>query len=354
VIVASRLRKGSANSARGAARLVADALCTSRACGAAGLVIVRADSAFDGRDVIAAIGRAGARFSITARLDPAVRRAIAATPDTALIKIRYPHAVFNEQLGQWVSHAEVAEVPFTAFTAKPRAQQVPARLILRRVRDANPAHVMPMSRVSGSRPGGTMPFSPTRRCPCSTPKPTTAATPSSNRSSPTLRTARWRTCLPAGSTPTARGWSWPPWPSTSAAPPHPCLPLPREGDHRDDPRPAEQRASPNGPLRAADAITATSELALAGRLARPVHRHRRTTRPTRCLTNRPSGPDRRSRGNAGHTGECRALEPSPPPKITNAEPNQASVHPVLVDAVLEVDPSVDASKSHRLDVVQPD
>ena len=53
LIVASRLRKGSANSARGAARLVADAVRTARAAGAGGpqrtgLVIVRADSAFYG------------------------------------------------------------------------------------------------------------------------------------------------------------------------------------------------------------------------------------------------------------------------------------------------------------------
>jgi hypothetical protein len=34
MIVATGLRKGSANSARGAARLVADALKTSRGCGA--------------------------------------------------------------------------------------------------------------------------------------------------------------------------------------------------------------------------------------------------------------------------------------------------------------------------------
>ncbi len=45
VIAATRLRTGSANSARGAARLVADALRTARASGATGLVIVRADSA---------------------------------------------------------------------------------------------------------------------------------------------------------------------------------------------------------------------------------------------------------------------------------------------------------------------
>ena len=59
MIVATRLRKGSANSARGAARLVADALRTSRACGATGLLVVRADSAFYGRDVIAATAGPG-------------------------------------------------------------------------------------------------------------------------------------------------------------------------------------------------------------------------------------------------------------------------------------------------------
>jgi Transposase DDE domain group 1 len=142
VIVATRLRKGSASSARGAARLVADALKTSRACGASGLLIVRADSAFYGSDVIAAVRRAKARFSITARQDSAVRRAIASIPEDAWTTIRYPRAVFDEQLQQWVSDAQVAEVPFTAFTSKPKAKQVTARLIVRRVRDANPDHLL--------------------------------------------------------------------------------------------------------------------------------------------------------------------------------------------------------------------
>ena len=48
VIAATRLRKGSTNSARGAGRLIADALSTIRRCGAdprvGALVIVRADS----------------------------------------------------------------------------------------------------------------------------------------------------------------------------------------------------------------------------------------------------------------------------------------------------------------------
>jgi hypothetical protein len=145
VIVATRLRKGSANSARGAARLVADALKTSRACGAGGtkgLLVVRADSAFYGLDVVAAIVRAKARFSITARQDAAVKRAIASIAEDAWTTIRYPHAVFDDQLDQWVSDAEVAETEFTAFASRGKSKAVAARLIVRRVRDQNPDHLV--------------------------------------------------------------------------------------------------------------------------------------------------------------------------------------------------------------------
>jgi hypothetical protein len=141
VIVATRLRKGSANSARGAARLVADAIKTTRSCGVSGLMVLRADSAYYGAEVIAAARRHGVHFSITARKDRAVSAAIASIGEEAWTPIRYPHAVFDEQLRQWVSDAEVAEIPFTAFSSKPKARQVSARLIVRRVRDANPEHV---------------------------------------------------------------------------------------------------------------------------------------------------------------------------------------------------------------------
>ena len=49
--------------------------------------------------------------------------------------------MFDDQLQQWVSDAEVAEILFTAFASKGKARQVTARLIVRRVRDANPDHV---------------------------------------------------------------------------------------------------------------------------------------------------------------------------------------------------------------------
>jgi len=71
-----------------------------------------------------------------------VKRAIAAISEDAWTTIRYPHAVFDEQLGQWVSDAEVAEVPFTAFASRGRKHAVTARLIVRRVRDQNPDHLV--------------------------------------------------------------------------------------------------------------------------------------------------------------------------------------------------------------------
>jgi hypothetical protein len=139
VIVATRLRKGSANSARGAARLVGDAVRTARKAGAGGTLIVRADSAYYSHSVVAAARAAGAHFSVTARMTRAVTRAIATIDETAWTPIRYPNAVWDDQEQRWVSDAEVAEVGCTAFTHRRQAEHVTARLIVRRVRRLNPA-----------------------------------------------------------------------------------------------------------------------------------------------------------------------------------------------------------------------
>ncbi len=142
LIAATRLRKGSANSARGAARLVADALATTKRCGATGLVIVRADSAYFSHDVVAAARRAGAKVSITARMNPAVLRAISAIDDeTAWIPIQYPNAIWDEDEQRLVSDAEVAEIPFTAFTSRTKSEHLDGRLIVRRVKRLNPASI---------------------------------------------------------------------------------------------------------------------------------------------------------------------------------------------------------------------
>jgi hypothetical protein len=140
VIAAARLRKGSTNSAKGAARLVADALVTAKAAGASGVRVLRADSAFYGRDVIAAAGRHKARFSITARQDRAIRKAISTIDPDAWTPIKYTNAVYDPDQQRWISDAEVAEIDYTAFTSRRRDQHVTARLIVRRVPDANPAH----------------------------------------------------------------------------------------------------------------------------------------------------------------------------------------------------------------------
>jgi Transposase DDE domain group 1 len=138
VIAATRLRRGAVNSVRGAARLLADALACARRTGATGLVIVRADSAFYSYDIVAAARRAGARFSLTACLTPAVTRAITSIDEQAWIPIHYPNAIYDANEQRWVSDAEVAEVPFTAFTNRRRAEHITARLIVRRVRRLNP------------------------------------------------------------------------------------------------------------------------------------------------------------------------------------------------------------------------
>jgi hypothetical protein len=136
VIAATRLRGGNAASARGAASLAVRAIGTARECGCTGMIVVRMDSAFYNAAVTGAVRRQGARFSVTVPMNASIRAAIAAIGEDAWTPVRYPRAVWDDQLGAWVSDAEVAEVPYTAFASK-KGQAVTARLIIRRVRDLN-------------------------------------------------------------------------------------------------------------------------------------------------------------------------------------------------------------------------
>jgi Transposase DDE domain group 1 len=136
VIATTRLRGGNAASARGAASLAAQAIGTARECGCTGMIVVRMDSAFYNAAVTSAIRRAGARFSVTVPMNASIRAAIAAIGEDAWTPIRYPRAIWDDQLRCWVSDAQVAETEYTAFTSK-KGQAVTARLIVRRVRDLN-------------------------------------------------------------------------------------------------------------------------------------------------------------------------------------------------------------------------
>jgi hypothetical protein len=139
VIAAQRLRTGSAGSARGAARLATDTLALIRRTHLSGRpVLLRADSAFYSHALVTAGLGAGAEVSITVRMDAAVKRAIAGIAETAWTTIKYTDAIYDETTGSWISKAQVAEVPFTAFTSHKKADQIPGRLIVRRIPELNP------------------------------------------------------------------------------------------------------------------------------------------------------------------------------------------------------------------------
>jgi hypothetical protein len=141
VVVAQRLRKGSCGSPRGAKRLVADALKTVKALqpdvAATRPVLVRADSAFYGSPTIGAAVRAGAQVSVTVRMTSNIKAAIASIAENAWTAIEYTDAIRDEQTGELISRAEVAEVTFTAFASGNKTEQVPGRLVVRRIPDFN-------------------------------------------------------------------------------------------------------------------------------------------------------------------------------------------------------------------------
>jgi hypothetical protein len=138
VVVAQRLRKGAAASARGAKRLVADALATVARVAPGRPVLLRADAGFYGRDAVTTAIKAGAQVSVTVKQDSRVKAAIATIPDQAWVPIAYREAIYDEVAARWVSRAEVAEIPYVAFASKPEPQRVPGRLVVRRIPELNP------------------------------------------------------------------------------------------------------------------------------------------------------------------------------------------------------------------------
>src|SRR5437764_4590802 len=57
--------------------------------------------------VIGAIHRGGARFSVTVPANASIRAAIAAIGDDAWTPIRYPRAIWDDQLGGWIDRKSV-------------------------------------------------------------------------------------------------------------------------------------------------------------------------------------------------------------------------------------------------------
>ena len=169
VIVGDPAAEGIANSARGAARLRrrrAGHRPASRA-GLAGTVMLRGRTrAFYGGDVDRRLppGRGPVLDHRPDGPRPSPRRS-RAIPDNAWTAIRYPNAIFDEDEQRWISDAEVAEIAFTAFTSRRKAEQVTARLIVRRVRAPQPDTLAGRAGRSCSPPGATTPCSPTSPLP---------------------------------------------------------------------------------------------------------------------------------------------------------------------------------------------
>ena len=104
--------------------------------GVTGQIIVRGDSAYGSRAVIRVCRRYGAVFSLVLTRNAAVQRAIDSIPENAWTPVKYPGAVLDRETGAWISDAEVAEAVYTMATTG-TYEAVTARLIVRRVKDAN-------------------------------------------------------------------------------------------------------------------------------------------------------------------------------------------------------------------------
>jgi hypothetical protein len=78
-----RLRKGSANTQRGAVRFVDELIARVRRAGAMGEILVRADSGFWSYATIARLERLGVRYSIGVTMQAHVRAAISEIPEAA-------------------------------------------------------------------------------------------------------------------------------------------------------------------------------------------------------------------------------------------------------------------------------
>ncbi|WP_338779235.1 hypothetical protein [Streptomyces sp. DG1A-41] len=126
------------------------------------------------RENIAACRRAGSHLSITCGMNPSVKRAVLAIPDTVWQRVTYPTAVPDPDTGELIFDAEVAETPaHTAFAGRTKSEQVTARLIVRRVRDlVKPATAGEQGELGGELPAWAQGRSPEAR---------TASSPTASR-----------------------------------------------------------------------------------------------------------------------------------------------------------------------------
>ncbi len=97
----------------------------ARSCGATGTLVLRADSAFYQCDVIAAVLRRKACFSITARQLPPVRNGIESIAEDAWTPIKYTNASLDEDSHQWTARLRSPRSPSRRSRPKPKPSRSP-------------------------------------------------------------------------------------------------------------------------------------------------------------------------------------------------------------------------------------
>jgi hypothetical protein len=89
-VLHARMRKGSANTARGARRFLDELIARVRRAGATGEIVVRVDSGFWSKDTIATLGRLDVRYTMAVRTNTkGIAAAIAAIDDDTWHAIHY-------------------------------------------------------------------------------------------------------------------------------------------------------------------------------------------------------------------------------------------------------------------------
>lgn len=140
LITTAGLRRGNVRSGANAGWHASRALSQADDLAPGRQALLRADSAFCTHETVTAAQRAAAWFSVTIPSWSTVTRAISQIPEAGWRPIRYTNAVWDDEARTWISDAEVAEVPFTAFTSRRKAEHVACRLVVRRVKRLGRPH----------------------------------------------------------------------------------------------------------------------------------------------------------------------------------------------------------------------
>jgi len=121
-VLHARMRKGQANTQRGARRFIDELVARVRRAGATGALTIRVDSGFWSNDTIADLNRLNVRYTMAVRTGVQnIAKLIAAIPDKAWQTIPYTDD----------GEAQVAECDYTTGTGN---KKVTRRLIVRRTR----------------------------------------------------------------------------------------------------------------------------------------------------------------------------------------------------------------------------